>query len=88
MVQLGLNAGPRHARISAWAASYARKLLISEMVTHDKDVIAAVTLVWSIAQYALPSEITDEITRKLEEEELPRIALRNVSEGDQTFHTS
>lgn len=81
MTQTGLNSGPRHARISGWAVSFVKRLLLYEKVAHDEDVIAAVTLTWALALRAFPKEITDNIKSRLEDEKLPRIATRNVSEG-------
>ncbi|KAJ6447320.1 hypothetical protein C8R45DRAFT_803179, partial [Mycena sanguinolenta] len=54
MVQVGWNAGPRHAQFFGLAKSYIRLLDHVTAVGHDEDVNAALTLVWSISKLLLP----------------------------------
>ena len=81
MVQVGWNAGPRHARFFGLAKSYIRLLDHLTAVEHDEDVIAALTLLWSIAKSLLPIELIDSITNAVGDIGLPKIATRNVPEG-------
>ncbi|KAJ7149388.1 hypothetical protein C8R43DRAFT_832316, partial [Mycena crocata] len=80
IVQVGWNAGPRHARVFGTAKSYAKRVDPGTQIVHDEDVIAAITLTWNLCKSLLPCNITDEIERILTEENLPRMAMRNVSE--------
>ncbi|KAJ6496132.1 hypothetical protein C8R45DRAFT_926647 [Mycena sanguinolenta] len=50
-------------------------------VAHDEDVIAALTLLWSIAKSLLPIELIDSITNAVGDIGLPKITTRNVAEG-------
>jgi NAD-dependent SIR2 family protein deacetylase len=81
MVQLGWNSGPRHATVWGKAKSYTKVLDQETMVTHDEDAIALLTLRWSIAKATLPTDVTDNIKKLLEEHGLPHIATRNVDTG-------
>lgn len=81
MVQIGLNAGPQHARVSGFAVSYTKALDNRAKQLHDEDVIGAVSLVWQLIKTVSPSEITEHVEKKLTEEGLPSIAIPNVAEG-------
>jgi hypothetical protein len=80
-VQLGWNAGPRHARVWGLAKSFTKKLNSSDMTEHDADAIALLTLCWSQAKTHMLTEIMGEIEKNFEESNLPRIATRNIPEG-------
>ncbi|KAA1480092.1 hypothetical protein DENSPDRAFT_789943, partial [Dentipellis sp. KUC8613] len=82
MVQMGLNAGPRHARILGWAKSYTKKLTPQAQEDHDRDVIGATGIVWSLIKSVAPVEIMEYVDQCLEEEDMPRMATRSIPEGD------
>ncbi|TRM56741.1 hypothetical protein BD626DRAFT_378821, partial [Schizophyllum amplum] len=82
LVQIGLNLGPRHARVIGWAKSFTRKLTMEGMVLHDEDVIGAASLMWAIVQSIFPVEVMNDIENGLDRDWLPNIATRNVPEGE------
>jgi hypothetical protein len=55
MVQLGWNAGPRHAHIWGLAKSYMKNLGEEMKAEHDKDAVALMSLCWNIAKATLLS---------------------------------
>ncbi|KAF8177336.1 hypothetical protein K438DRAFT_1606496, partial [Mycena galopus ATCC 62051] len=81
MVQVGWNTGPRHARVFGLAKSYTRNLDHETAIDHDRDVIAAMTLTWSLAKSLLPTEMIAEVTAAVGETGLPKMATRNIGEG-------
>ncbi|KAJ6516895.1 hypothetical protein C8R47DRAFT_1313230 [Mycena vitilis] len=81
MIQLGFNAGPRHAHVFGLAKSFTANLDSMTMADHDEGIIAATTLVWGAAKAWLPTDITSSIDDKLSASGMPRIATRNVAEG-------
>ncbi|KAF8218363.1 hypothetical protein K438DRAFT_1925472 [Mycena galopus ATCC 62051] len=81
MVQVGYNAGPRHAHVFGCAKSYNKNLDETTKINHDHDVIAAVNIVWAASKAWLPTDITDNIETHLCENNLPRIATRNIPAG-------
>ncbi|KAJ7892447.1 hypothetical protein B0H13DRAFT_1625588, partial [Mycena leptocephala] len=81
MVQVGWNAGPRHARIFGLVISYTKKLDKATVVDHDLDTIGTLTLLWSIVKSLLPAETIDGVTATVGEIGLPKLATHNVSEG-------
>ncbi|KAF8173211.1 hypothetical protein K438DRAFT_1611016, partial [Mycena galopus ATCC 62051] len=83
MVQIGWNTGPRHARVFGLAKSYTRNLDHHTAIDHDQDVIAAMTLTWSLAKSLLPIEMIAEVTAAVRETGLPKMVTRNISEGRQ-----
>ncbi|KAJ7656713.1 hypothetical protein DFH06DRAFT_1198319 [Mycena polygramma] len=82
LVQVGWNAGPRHARVFGLAKSYTKHLPAETAVDHDEDAIAAMTLTWSACKAFLPTEVTSEIEKHLETAGLPRMATRQVPPGE------
>ncbi|KAJ7603371.1 hypothetical protein DFH06DRAFT_1256703 [Mycena polygramma] len=78
LVQVGWNAGPRHARVFGLAKSYTKDLPAETAVDQDEDVIAAMMLTWSACKAFLPIEVTGEIEKHLETAGLPRMATRQV----------
>jgi len=85
MTQLGLNLGPRHARVLGWAKSFTKNLNNSDMALHDLDCIGAVSVTWSILQAVMPQEIIGHVNDCLAGYGLPRIATQNVAEGEQLY---
>lgn len=81
MVQVGWNAGPRHARVWGLAKSFSRKIDKETMTGRDEDAIALLTLCWSLAKASMPAEVMDVLEASLKESGMPRIATRNVPEG-------
>jgi hypothetical protein len=81
MVQLGWNAGPRHAKVWGLAKSYLDTTDQETMINHDEDAVALLTVCWSLAKAAMPLEITNHIEGCLESSGLPRVATRNLPEG-------
>ncbi|KAJ7856995.1 hypothetical protein B0H13DRAFT_1641226 [Mycena leptocephala] len=60
MVQVGFNAGPRHAQVFGLAKSYAKCVDDITKVEHDNDIIAATAVVWGVAKAWLPANITEQ----------------------------
>ena len=83
MVQIGWNAGPGHACVFGLAKSYTVKIDQQTAIEHDQDVIAALTLTWSIAKAFLLTEMISSITDAVGEIGLPKLATHNVAEGRQ-----
>ncbi|KAJ7898774.1 hypothetical protein B0H13DRAFT_803926 [Mycena leptocephala] len=82
LVQVGWNAGPRHARVFGLAKSYNRVMDQATAADHDGDVIAAMTLTWSVCRALLPTDVITEIDGYLELAGLPQMATRQVPEGE------
>jgi hypothetical protein len=53
------------------------------MIGRDEDVIALLTLCWSLAKAraSMPREVMDALEDSLKESGMPRIATRNIPEG-------
>jgi len=51
------------------------------MVQHDEDVVALLTVCWSLSKAHFPSDIMKYIEKCLEDSGMPRLATQNVSEG-------
>lgn len=81
LVQVGINMGPRHARVLGWAKSYTKKLDSHAMVEHDLDAVGSLSIMWSLVQSMMPHEILDQVDSRLAEAGLPCLATRNVEEG-------
>jgi hypothetical protein len=81
MVQIGWNAGPRHARVWGLAKSFNRKIDKATMIGRDEDAIALLTLCWSLAKASMPREVMDTLEDSLKASGMPRIATRNIPEG-------
>lgn len=81
MVQLGMNLGPRHARVLGWAKSYTRKLDDGAKADHDADAVGVVSLVWGLIEKLMPQEVLDAVQSHLDGLGLPRLATRNLEEG-------
>ena len=82
MVQVGLNMGPRHARVLGWAKSYTKNLDNSERIIQDQEVIGAASLMWSLIQSVVPHEITEHVMQCLEDASLPALATRDVEPSE------
>jgi hypothetical protein len=81
MVQIGWNAGPRHARVWGLAKSFNRKIDNATMIGRDEDVVALLTLCWSLAKASIPREVMNSLEDSLKVSGMPRIATRNIPEG-------
>lgn len=81
MVQIGWNAGPRHAHVFGLTKSFTKNLDDATKTDHDHDAIAAANIAWAVAKAWLPTDITNTIENCLLESGLPRIATRHVAEG-------
>lgn len=81
MAQVGLNLGPRHARVLGWGKRYTKNLDDQMKVLHDVDTVGAVSLTWSLIRSAMPLEILEQVDDRLEEYNLPRLATRHVGAG-------
>ncbi|KAJ3508985.1 hypothetical protein NLJ89_g5460 [Agrocybe chaxingu] len=80
MVQIGLNMGPRHARILGWAKSFTRNLSDKEKTSADTDLIGAMSLFWGLIEMLFPTDITHPV-QKILDEAYPTMATRNVPMG-------
>jgi len=81
LVQVGMNMGPRHARVLGWAKSYTKKLDVDTMIEYDLDAVGGLSIMWSFVQSVMPLEVRDHVNSRLAEVGLPRLATRNVDEG-------
>ena len=81
MTQVGINLGPRHARVLGWAKSYTKSLDQKARFIHDQDVVAAASISWSLFQAAMPQEIISPVNDTLSEAGLPRLATRDLEPG-------
>jgi len=81
MAQIGLNAGPRHCRVSGFAVSFCKKLDKGTMISRDVDAIGAVSVSWALVCALMPSDVVSHVEECLRHEGLPRLATRNVEEG-------
>lgn len=82
MAQLGYNAGPRHARVWGLAKSFSKKLPEDLMQQRDRDAVAMLSMVWGILRTHMPSEGVDAMEDLLEATGMPRMATRNLEEGE------
>jgi hypothetical protein len=81
MTQVGINLGPRHARVLEWAKSYTISLNQDTHFEHDQDAIGAASVSWSLFQAAMPQEIMSPVYEALSEAGLPHIATRDIDPG-------
>ncbi|KAJ3507943.1 hypothetical protein NMY22_g16778 [Coprinellus aureogranulatus] len=81
MVQIGINMGPRHAKVLGYAKSFTRKLSAEQMAAQDTDLIGAISLLWNLARAYLPEEVIAEITAFLDSVDYPPLATRNIPAG-------
>ncbi|KAK7036891.1 hypothetical protein R3P38DRAFT_2517117, partial [Favolaschia claudopus] len=82
MAQIGWNAGPRHARVFQAAKSYTKNLDLETRIEHDLYSVAALSLTWALLKALAPSDIPDTIEKTLADSGLPKIATRDVPEGE------
>ncbi|KAJ7898084.1 hypothetical protein B0H13DRAFT_2275785 [Mycena leptocephala] len=85
MVQVGFNAGPRHARVFGLAKSHAKRVDDITKVEHDNDIIAATAVVWGVAKAWLPANITEQIDSKLLESDSGRGFRINLGSCEYSF---
>ncbi|KAJ7793304.1 hypothetical protein B0H14DRAFT_2623002 [Mycena olivaceomarginata] len=81
MTQAGYNAGPCHAQIFGLAKSYNKVLDSARMVQHDKDVISAMSLTWSVCRSFLHTNLISKIDRYLDDARMPTMVTWNVEPG-------
>lgn len=81
MVQLGYNAGPRHARVWGLAKSFSRILPEDTKTQRDRDAVATLSMAWAVLRTHLPREGIDAMEKAIEDVEMPRLATRSVEEG-------
>ena len=81
MTQVGINLGPRHARVLGWAKSFTKSLDENMRFIHDRDAVAAASISWSLFQAAMPQEIILPVYDALSKSGLPHIATRDVEPG-------
>ena len=82
MAQVGINHGPRHARVLGWAKSYTKSLDQEARFNHDQDAIGAASITWSLLQAAMPQEVISPVYEELSIAGLPHIATRDVGPGN------
>ena len=81
MAQIGLNMGPRHARVLGFAKSYSKKLDDATKILHDRDIVGAVSFIWALMHVVAPQEVTSHIEESMAKAGVPRLATQNVAEG-------
>lgn len=81
LVQIGMNMGPRHARVLGWAKSYTKKLDAKTMIEYDQDAVGGLSIMWSFVQSVMPLEVRDHVNSCLTDIGLPHLATWNVNEG-------
>ena len=81
MVQVGLNTGPRNARVLGWAKSFTKDLSSETMTSRNEDVIGAVSIVWALLRAAAPTDVTDKIEEAMEDAGVPNLSTDNVHSG-------
>lgn len=80
MAQIGLNMGPRNARVLGWAKSFTKQLEPEDKKSQDEDLIGAMSLFWALIKAYIPQDITAEI-QKLLGSFYPTMATDNVPAG-------
>ena len=81
MTQTGYNTGPRHAKAFGLAVSYTKKLDEETKILHDRDIIAAGSLLWNLVLGNMPSEVIEETTELLRAKGLPDLRTQHVTPG-------
>lgn len=82
MVQTGFNTGPRHAKAFGLAVSYTKKLQEATKELHDREIVAAGSLLWNLVLGNMPSEVVNETLDRLEATGLPNLRTQRVEEGE------
>lgn len=85
MVQLGWNAGPRHARVWGLAKSFTRALPNDVKLRRDRDAVAMLSMVWGIIRTHMPRDSVDKMETVLENVGMPSMATRTVDAGECTY---
>ncbi|KAJ7729583.1 hypothetical protein B0H16DRAFT_1330373, partial [Mycena metata] len=89
MVQVGFNAGPRHAQVFGLAKSYTKLLDNITKTEYHSNIIAATTAVWVDAKTWLPTDITHHIDHELKNipgpESLPVMWAKGLKLNDVTY---
>ncbi|KAG8923024.1 hypothetical protein FRC02_011447 [Tulasnella sp. 418] len=81
MIQVGWNAGPRHARVFGLAKSYTKKLDETKKAQRDSNIVAAFSVMWNMSKAFLPAEVTKAGEDALRSTGMPALATRHVREG-------
>ena len=68
-------------QVSGCEKSFRKKLDKGMMIEHDLDVIATVSIFWSLVQALMPSEVVSHVEECLKHEGLPCLAACGVDEG-------
>ena len=58
-----------------------KKIAPDIMIDRDNDAIAAMTIMWGLVKSLIPSEVISEVSSRLDDAGMPRIATRNVEPG-------
>ncbi len=74
--------GARHARVLGWAKSFQKNLDEDIMISCDEDAVGAMSIMWSLVQSVMPRDVLDCVDNKLAELKLPRLATRNIKQGE------
>ncbi|KAJ7356963.1 hypothetical protein DFH08DRAFT_662221, partial [Mycena albidolilacea] len=82
MTQVGYDAGPCDTQIFGLAKSYNKVLDSARMVQHDRDVISAMSLTWSVCRSFLPMNLISKINGYLDNARMPTMATWNVEPGE------
>lgn len=82
MVQLGYNAGPRHARVWGLAKSFQKKMPQDEMARRDRDCVALMSMVWALIRAHMPRESVDAFEKVLDDVGMPRMNTRNLDDDE------
>ncbi|KAF6764345.1 hypothetical protein DFP72DRAFT_840415 [Ephemerocybe angulata] len=79
MVQIGLNMGPRHARVLGWGKSFNKpNLSQEEMTAQDTDFIGAQSLLWLLINSNFPTEVPAAFAAGVADLPYPALGTQNV----------
>lgn len=78
MAQVGLNMGPRNARVLGFAKSYKKNVNGESKGAHDRDAVGGISLV--VHKY-MPQEIIEMTNNRLKDLKLPELTTQNPSSG-------
>ncbi|KAA1467875.1 hypothetical protein DENSPDRAFT_770300, partial [Dentipellis sp. KUC8613] len=81
LVQLGWNAGPRHARVWGLAKSYTKSYDQPTREAKDHDAVAALSLFWRFLEACMPQELIDPVSSELKAAGMPKLATRDIEAG-------
>ncbi|TFY73303.1 hypothetical protein EWM64_g10709, partial [Hericium alpestre] len=81
MIQLGWNAGARDVYIWGLAVSYTKKRSQDVQKKHDEDVVAVMSLMWSLVHTHIPTDVVDETERIMDNSGMLKLATRTIAAG-------